>query len=293
MDHEFDRHYWQNHWREREGGADPASGVRPAVRDLPPNPHLVGEISGLRPGSALDAGCGEGAEAIWLAGQGWRVTGADISAEALARAERRAAAAGSPGVVRWLEADLSVWTPEAPFDLVTTHYAHATIPQPELYRRLAGWVAPGGTLFIVGHLRDGGGDGHGGRGHGVSGSGGHDGHGPDRPGVHVHGERGGGGGQGGTHVHGDAHRGGHDPGRAAGHGQDDRGHGVPGRRPVGGAVPEPPPVEATVTAAGTAAILDPQQWRIDTADERTRSVPDGAGGTRELRDVVVRATRQG
>ncbi|MGH8964426.1 MAG: SAM-dependent methyltransferase, partial [Actinomycetes bacterium] len=38
------------------------------------------------------------------------------------------------------------------FDLVTTHYAHPAMPQLEFYDRTASWVAPGGTLLIVGHL---------------------------------------------------------------------------------------------------------------------------------------------
>ena len=119
----------------------------------PPNPYLAREISGLVPGTALDAGCGAGAEAIWLASHGWQVTAADISSEALARAAERAAAAGGwPSACEWVEADLSVWEPGTRFDLVTTHYAHPAMPQLEFYDRIAGWVAPGGTLLIVGHL---------------------------------------------------------------------------------------------------------------------------------------------
>ncbi len=49
-----------------------------------PNPQLVAEVSGLTPGSALDVGCGEGGDVIWLAHRGWRVTGADFSANGLA-----------------------------------------------------------------------------------------------------------------------------------------------------------------------------------------------------------------
>ncbi len=141
MTHDFDTGYWQTHWREQ--------GATTGAASMPPNPHLVAEIGGATPGSALDAGCGEGAEAGWLADQGWQVTGADISAEVLARAARQA---GPSRSVRWVEADLSVWTPDQRFDLVTTHYAHSVLPQLAFYRRLSGWVAPGGTLFIVGHL---------------------------------------------------------------------------------------------------------------------------------------------
>ena len=143
MTHSFDKKYWDQTW----------SGERaPMMSSGEPNPHLVHEIGGLEPGTALDAGCGAGAEAIWLAGHGWDVTGADVADAALQHAEGRAADAGVAGRVQWIQADLSTWQPEASYDLVTTHYAHPAIPQLEFYERLASWVAPGGTLLIVGHL---------------------------------------------------------------------------------------------------------------------------------------------
>lgn len=118
----------------------------------PPNPHLVREVDNLEPGTALDAGCGAGAEAIWLASRGWQVTGADIADQALARAAERAAARGVADRVQWVQADLSAWEPSTTYDLVTTHYAHPAMPQLEFYDRVACWIAPGGTLLIVGHL---------------------------------------------------------------------------------------------------------------------------------------------
>lgn len=132
----FDQDYWERHWREARGHGSA------------PNPYVVGEVGGLAPGTALDAGCGTGAEANWLASHGWEVTAADISAEALARAAGSAAS----DRVRWVEADLTVWEPDMRFDLVTTHYAHPAMPQLAFYDRISGWVAPGGTLLIVGHL---------------------------------------------------------------------------------------------------------------------------------------------
>lgn len=113
------------------------------------------EVGDLVPGTALEAGCGEGAEAIWLGLAGWKVTAVDVADEALARAAGHAAALGLVGgEVRWVRADLSSWETPDTFDLVTTHYAHPSSSQLELYDRLAAWVAPGGTLLIVGHLHN-------------------------------------------------------------------------------------------------------------------------------------------
>ncbi|MEV6692164.1 class I SAM-dependent methyltransferase [Micromonospora sp. NPDC051196] len=146
MTHGFDKAYWEQHWRQASAAGTGSMAANP------PNPYLARETSELVPGTALDAGCGSGAEAIWLARRGWQVTAADISSEALARAAERAAASGVSEHLRWVEADLSVWHPGERFDLVTTHYAHPAMPQLEFYDRIAGWVAPGGTLLIVGHL---------------------------------------------------------------------------------------------------------------------------------------------
>ena len=173
MTHAFDKDYWDRHWEH--GGGPEAQEARTA------NPYLVRETSDLVPGTALDAGCGEGTEAIWLASRGWHVTAADIAAEALDRAASRAAAqTPASNLVRWVEADLTTWAPGTQFDLVTTNYAHPAMPQLAFYQRIAEWVAPGGTLLIVGHLH-----GHDPAGHGSAGhdSAGHDsaGHGDHPP----------------------------------------------------------------------------------------------------------------
>lgn len=210
MTHSFDKHYWDQIW----------SGDRaPGMSTSEPNPHLVREVSGMTPGSAIDAGCGAGAEAIWLAENGWQVTAADVAETALAFGEERATASGVADKVGWVLADLSTWEPPTQYDLVTTHYAHPEMPQLDFYGRIASWVAPGGTLLIVGHLH-----------------------------------------HGGAHDH------------AA-----DEGH---------------PPDAASATAAAITARLDPDLWRIATAEESQRTMSGPGGRSTVIHDVVVRATRR-
>jgi SAM-dependent methyltransferase len=118
------------------------------------NPQLVAEASDLPPRTALDAGCGEGGDVIWLAQQGWHVTGVDFSKTALRRAADNATATDPelPARITWTHADLATWQPARQYDLVTSHFMHlpAKIREP-LFGALVQAVAPGGTLLIVGH----------------------------------------------------------------------------------------------------------------------------------------------
>ena len=120
-----------------------------------PNTQLVAEASDLPPGAALDIGCGEGADAVWLAARGWRVTAVDFAATALQRAAAGAAAAGEEVAARieWVRADVSQWTPEpGSFDLVSAQFMHLpTEPRRALFARLADAVRTGGQLLLVGH----------------------------------------------------------------------------------------------------------------------------------------------
>jgi SAM-dependent methyltransferase len=119
-----------------------------------PNPHLVHEVSGLATGTALDAGCGEGGSALWLAEYGWRVTGVDVSVTALERVRQHAERLGAEVAARidLVQADLTTWEPpQARFDLVTAHYVHPAGSRRTLVRRLAAAVTPGGMLLVVDH----------------------------------------------------------------------------------------------------------------------------------------------
>src|SRR5436305_13046253 len=55
-----------------------------------PNSFMVRRISGRKPGSALDAGMGQARNALWLASQGWTVTGFHISPRGIEVARKEA-----------------------------------------------------------------------------------------------------------------------------------------------------------------------------------------------------------
>ena len=146
-----DTELWDE-WYASEGAHGPVWSGRP-------NAALVAEVGGLQPGSALDIGCGEGADAIWLARRGWRVTAIDPARSAL---DRAAAAARAAGVeVEWVRAGLldlptlrtsdeATSVDPAAYDLVAAHYA--VLPRTRTaVDVLLGAVAEGGTLLVVHH----------------------------------------------------------------------------------------------------------------------------------------------
>jgi SAM-dependent methyltransferase len=120
-----------------------------------PNPQLVRIASTLSPGKALDAGAGEGADAIWLAQRGWNVDAVDFSAVALERAAKQAQRLGVDDRIRWLQQDLAQQAPEPErYDLASAQFLHMLKDaRNATYRNLARAVAPGGTLLIVAHDR--------------------------------------------------------------------------------------------------------------------------------------------
>ena len=121
-----------------------------------PNPQLIAEAAPLPPGTALDLGCGEGADAIWLASRGWKVTAVDVSAVALERAHTHAQERGQGGNIKWMRRDLAAWVPGELFDLVTAQFLHSTVmPWQQALQLAAAAVRTGGTLLIVGHHPEG------------------------------------------------------------------------------------------------------------------------------------------
>lgn len=138
------REHWDTFYRDRD-----------QVWSGNPNPLLVREAADLTPGTALDLGCGEGGDAIWLARQGWRVTAVDVSQVALDRAAGHAADAGVGDRVTWAAHDLHADFPAGEFDLVSAQFLHSQVAQPGeregILRRAAAAVAPGGALVIGSH----------------------------------------------------------------------------------------------------------------------------------------------
>jgi SAM-dependent methyltransferase len=132
------------HWNERYASASQLFSGRP-------NGALVTEVSGLDPGRALDVGCGEGADAVWLATRGWNVTALDVSQVALERAALRAKEAAVR--VEWVHSGLvDAPLPPAGFDLVSAQYpALLRTPDHDAERTLVAAVAPGGVLLVVHH----------------------------------------------------------------------------------------------------------------------------------------------
>lgn len=120
-----------------------------------PNRQLVDLAGPLIPGRALDVGCGEGADALWLAGRGWNVLGVDVSEVALSRAREHAAEREADVAARldWKRVDL-LTAPDLPrdLDLVSSWFLH--LPDPErsqVFTWLSTLVGVGGTFLVGAH----------------------------------------------------------------------------------------------------------------------------------------------
>lgn len=116
------------------------------------NPLRVGYIrkrSGIKGKTILDAGCGGGILSEALAGAGARVTGIDISGEALAAARRHARASGL--AVDYLQATPETLAAQRPnrFDVVACMELLEHVPDPvPVVQACAALAKPGGDVFF-------------------------------------------------------------------------------------------------------------------------------------------------
>ena len=132
-------------WDERYRAADLVWGGQP-------NRWVARETADLAPGRALDLGCGEGRNAIWLATGGWQVTAVDFSAVGLDKGRAIEAAAPGEVPVGWVLADVTRYAHPSPVDLALICYLQ--LPADErraAVRAAAGALAPGGVLLMIGH----------------------------------------------------------------------------------------------------------------------------------------------
>ena len=140
---ETPENYWDRRYAEQ-----------PQMWSGRPNSTFVLVAASLDPGRALELGCGEGADAIWLAQQGWHVTAYDHSTEGLQHARAAATTAGIlPNQLHLGRVDLTTWEPREQYDLVLANYLHSPVdlPRYDILRRAAQAVAPGGHLLLVSH----------------------------------------------------------------------------------------------------------------------------------------------
>ncbi|TDN41528.1 methyltransferase family protein [Curtobacterium flaccumfaciens] len=137
------REWWEARYSERDG-----------IWSGRVNAVLASVAGSVPVGRALDLGCGEGGDVVWLATNGWDATGIDLSVTAVERGSRAAVSAGVEDRTAFVEADLGSWDTAARFDLVTASFLQSwpvEIPRAAILRRAAGFVAPGGHLLVTAH----------------------------------------------------------------------------------------------------------------------------------------------
>jgi SAM-dependent methyltransferase len=127
---------------------------QPLVWSAGPNACFADVVQGYEPGTALDVACGEGRNALWLAGRGWQVRALDFSAVAIDKGRKRSAAERLD--IAWEVADVrSAELGSKAYDLTFVLFLH--LPGPEnrdVLTRAAASVRPGGHLVVLGHDRD-------------------------------------------------------------------------------------------------------------------------------------------
>ncbi|MFZ4506733.1 MAG: methyltransferase domain-containing protein [Fimbriimonas sp.] len=117
-----------------------------------PSPGRLWHVAGicewvqenLRPGTAVDLGCGTGRNAVYLSANGWNVTGYDHLPDALQMAATLAYHHNVDCSLQVANIDDPLWAPTEMADLVLcTYYWHEN-----LFERAATWIRPGGILAV-------------------------------------------------------------------------------------------------------------------------------------------------
>ena len=134
--------FWEQHY-----------GQRAQIWSGRANAGLVARVEGMTPGRALDLGCGEGGDAVWLAEQGWQVTAVDISQTALGRARELAQRAGVEAAIEFEQHNLGTSFPTGTFDLVSLQFLQSPLelPAEAILRQAAEAVAQDGYLVVIYH----------------------------------------------------------------------------------------------------------------------------------------------
>ncbi|MDB1086552.1 class I SAM-dependent methyltransferase [Streptomyces sp. ACA25] len=132
---------------------DGVHAARPPAGDPRPNVRLTESVTGLPPGDALDLGCGDGGDALWLAHQGWRVTAVDVSAVAVDRLTGLARSRALGHRITAARHDLGESFPQGTFDLICAHYLHTPfdLDRATVLRTAAHALRGGGRLLVVDH----------------------------------------------------------------------------------------------------------------------------------------------
>jgi SAM-dependent methyltransferase len=136
------KEHWEKHYGERD-----------RVWSGRVNVQFADVVGDLPPGRALDLGCGEGADAVWLAERGWNVVAVDISDTALGRASEAAESRGVADRIEFVQLDLSDGFPDGTFDLISSQFLHSTVylDRQKALANAAAALRPGGLLVIVDH----------------------------------------------------------------------------------------------------------------------------------------------
>lgn len=134
-------------WDERYAGSDYVWTVRV-------NQFVERHLADLPAGTAIDLGAGEGRNAVWLAQRGWQVTAVDFSQVGLDKGARLAADHDVAASIDFVRADATTWRSTEPVDLVVLSYLQVPVAEQRVVlERAAGWVAPGGAVFVIAHDR--------------------------------------------------------------------------------------------------------------------------------------------